>query len=108
MCDGNCEGCYKNHSDEQIYFLNEAQLKIYGKYLIPEGKPQPLVVQNPSNEATLEKLIQDLFSRKSMFIPKDANACTISDFSGDTQHKRDVDGEEKMFSIYAVQFYQFK
>ena len=108
MCRGDCKGnCSdKENCEEKLYVLDETQLKIFGRYMTPKGKPQSLVVPNYSNEATLEELLQEMFDRKSAFIPKDANACSISDFSGDTQHSRKIEGVEKMYSVYAVQFYQ--
>ncbi len=112
MCDGNCEGCYnkQDHSkSNRFHKLNEALLNSFGgsEYLIPIGKPETLVVQNPSNSKTLDDLMQDFFKNKSVFIPANANAYVVSDFHGGTQHIRIIDGEDKPFSVYAVQFYRF-
>jgi hypothetical protein len=67
------------------------------------GKMIALVVVSPQNiDSEIEKMAQ----RGSIVIPKDANAYVASDFSGDTQHIRKNDsGQEKMYSVYAVQFY---
>ena len=108
MCDGNCEGCSKGKGCDKLYALTEWQVDLFSKYhtLVPKGgKPIPLVVQNPSNSATLEHLLQGMFERKSMFIPKDANAYAASDFDGGTQHVRTINGVDKQFSVYAIQFY---
>ena len=112
MCRGDCKGnCSdKNNCNDKFYVLDKIELNMFSKYferLTPKGRPQSLVVPNPSNEITLESLLQEMFDRKSAFIPKDANACSISDFSGDTQHSRKIEGVEKMYAVYAVQFYQF-
>lgn len=109
MCRGDCKGnCSdKENCEEKFYVLSETQLKIFSRYMTPKGKPQSLVVPNPSNEMTLESLLQEMHQKKSAFIPEGANACTISDFNGGTQHAREVEGVEKMYSFYAVQFYQF-
>ena len=106
MCDGNCDGCCgEGGVCDKLYNLTERQLSLFSNCIIPKGKPIPLVVQNPSNSATLEHLLQGMFERKSMFIPKDANAYAASDFDGGTQHVRTINGVDKQFSVYAIQFY---
>ena len=45
-----------------------------------------------------------IYLKKSWFIAKDANAYVASEFNVSTEHLRNVDGEDKQFSVYAVQF----
>ncbi len=112
MCDGNCDGCCdKNSSEEKLLRLHHGfveDLKYSDKKILPKGRPRTLVVQNPSNDNTLDNILQDLFEKKSWFIAKDANAYVASEFNVSTEHLRNVDGEDKQFSVYAVQFYHFK
>lgn len=108
MCDGNCDGCSEGKGCDKLYALTMWQLDLFSKYnaLVPKGKPIPLVVQNPSNSATLDHLLQNFFANKSALIPEGANAYAASDFIGDTQHfRKDENDNEKQFSVYAIQFY---
>jgi len=74
------------------------------EYAIPKGKIRTLVEANP---ADISRVINEMTERKSLFIPEGANAYVSSDFSGDTQHlrKSDLEGHEKFYSVFAVQFY---
>ena len=81
-----------------------------GKVLSPEdaihkGKIRTLVVANPCLD--ISNAIDEMTERKSFFIPEGANAYAASDFSGDTQHlrKSDLEGREKFYCVFAVQFY---
>ncbi|HLC81384.1 MAG TPA: hypothetical protein VJH68_01890 [Candidatus Nanoarchaeia archaeon] len=69
------------------------------------GKITTLVVANPCID--ISRMIDEMTERKSVFIPEGANAYVASDFSGDTQHlrKSDLEGHEKFYSVFAVQFY---
>src|SRR3989344_5834114 len=67
------------------------------------GKITTLVVANPCID--ISRMIDEMTERKSVFIPKDANAYVASDFSGDTQHLRKIGGYEKWYAVFAVQFY---
>ncbi len=75
------------------------------EYAIPRGKIRPLVVVNPVVD--ISSVIDKMTERKSVFIPEGANAYVVSDFSGDTQHlrKSDLEGHEKFYSVFAIQFY---
>jgi len=65
------------------------------------GKLKTFVVENPcidvSNE--IDKRVG------SNFIPEYANAYVVSDFNPDAQGIRKTENDEKIFSVYAVQFY---
>jgi len=71
---------------------------------IPIGKICTLVVQN---NTSISIAIDEMATRDSVLIPVEATAYIASDFSGDTQHVRrsNLKGEEKMYSVYALQFY---
>ncbi|MBI2672935.1 hypothetical protein HYX19_01625 [Candidatus Woesearchaeota archaeon] len=75
------------------------------EYAIPKGKIRPLVIANPCFD--ISSVINEMTERKSVFIPCGANAYVASDFSGDTQHlrKSDLEGHERFYSVFAVQFY---
>jgi hypothetical protein len=70
------------------------------------GKMITLVVVNPSD---VHSEIEKMAKRDSVAIPPGSNAYVASDFSGDTQHiRKDEKGNEKMCSVYAVQFYYLR
>lgn len=73
--------------------------------MVPVGKICTLVVANPCLDISNE--IDKLTEGNSFIIPKGANAYVASDFSGDTQHirKSDSGGREKLYCVFAVQFY---
>ena len=73
------------------------------EYVIPKGKIKTLVVENPCID--ISSIIDEMAARKSVFVPKGANAYVASDFSGDTQHVRKSGLHEKGYSVFAVQFY---
>ena len=75
------------------------------EYAIPKGKIIPLVVANPCFD--ISSVIDEMTERKSILIPETANSYVASDFSGDTQHlrKSDLEGHEKFYSVFAIQFY---
>ena len=76
------------------------------KDVIFQGKIRTLVVRNPC--ADISQVIDEMAERDSVFIPKEANSYVVSDFNPATQHIRRNDaGEEKNFSVYAVQFYRY-
>lgn len=68
------------------------------------GKMQTLVLQNPESPDSFIKNLSD----DSAFIPSRANAYLASEFNPDTQHirKPKEDKREKIFSVYAIQFYK--
>ena len=74
-------------------------------YAVPIGKIGTIVVANPCLD--ISNVIDEMAERNSVCVPKGANAYVSSDFSGDTQHlrKSDLEGHEKFYSVYAVQFY---
>lgn len=82
---------------ENIY-INPSEIKTIGKI-------KTLMVQTPCLD--ISEVIDEMTERNSYFIPKLANAYVASDFNGSTQHVRNLEGNEKMFSIYAIQFYYF-
>ena len=75
------------------------------RFTIPVGKIRAIVVANPCLDVSEE--INKMTKRKSILIPRLANAYVASDFSGDTQHlrKSDLEGHEKFYCVFAVQFY---
>ena len=78
--------------------------EIHDENIFRSGKIKTLVVEHPCLE--ISNVINEMFDKKSGFIPKEANAYVASDFSAETQHlKKDNLGNEKFYSVYAIQFY---
>lgn len=82
-----------------------------GRVLNPEfvarkGKIKTLVVADSSSD-DISKVINEMTEKEPALIPKGANSYVTSDFSGETQHLRKIDseGHEKVYSVYAIQFY---
>ena len=69
-------------------------------------KIKTLTVEHPCLD--ISAVIDEMSERKSAFVPDFANAYVASDFNGDTQHVRQSSEtkEERMFAVYAVQFYR--
>jgi len=76
----------------------------YRFQLIPLEKLITFVVQNPSDSIELDKKVHEI-AEGIRFISQTANAYAVSEFNPDTQHIRKVGGVDKIFSVYAVQFY---
>ena len=60
-----------------------------------------------TSHLNIENDLDELAERNSVLIPKSANSYVASEFNGGTQHirKNDETGEEKMYAVYAIQFY---
>ncbi len=91
--------------DDSGRLYQDDGIKLCPRYAIPKGKIRTLVVPNPCLD--ISNVIDEMAERKSVFIPEDANSYAVSDFSGDTQHlrKSDLEGNEKFYSVFAIQFY---
>ena len=76
------------------------------KYVIPQGKIRTFVVANPCLDVS--KFIDKMAEGDSFYIPEGANAYVASDFDGSTQHLRGstLEGKEKLYCVFAVQFYR--
>ena len=92
----------------ELYFDNGPKINLEDR--IPPlnsrqiDRIKTLVVRNPCLE--IGAVIDEMVQQGSAFIPKSANAYVVSDFNGDTQQvRKDEEGREHMFSVYAVQFY---
>lgn len=85
--------------DEMNTFLRADGTAIKTDYVAPVGEIKTLVVQNPCLD--ISNVLDEMAKRDAAFIPSRATAYVASDFNGDTQYSRD----EKMYSVYAIQFY---
>jgi len=74
--------------------------EIHDENIFRSGKIKTLVVEHPCLE--ISNVINEMFNKKSGFIPKEANAYVASDFSAETQHLKE---NKKFYSVYAIQFY---
>ena len=78
--------------------------EIRNEYIFVCDKIKTLVIEHPCLE--ISNVINEMANRNSLFIPKNANAYITSDFSANTQHlKKDNLGNEKFYSVFAIQFY---
>lgn len=93
--------------DEDGYIERKDGTAVSEMELIRMGQLKTIVVQNPC--ADIGEVLNKMAERNSSLIPNYANAYVASDFDGDTQHvRRDSEtGSKKMYSVYAVQFYEF-
>ena len=89
--------------DEEGILYKEGGEIVQRSYAVLTGKIKTLVVSHPCMD--ISKVIDGLVERESVFIPRDANAYVTSDFSGETQHIRKSKGQEKFYSVFAIQFY---
>ncbi len=86
----------------QLYLADGKEIR--DENLFRSGKIKTLVAEHPCLD--ISNVINKIFERKLNFIPKEANAYVASDFSANTQHlKKDDSGNEKFYSVYAIQFY---
>ncbi len=70
----------------------------------PKGKITTITVENPCLDISI--VIDEMAEKDDVTIPINANAYIVSDFNCSTQHTRkDPNGKEKAYSVYAVQFY---
>ena len=54
----------------------------------------------------MARISKDMAEQNHKYIPASANSYVASEFNHDTQHTRkNNQGSEKMFSVYAIQFY---
>ncbi|MEK6899915.1 MAG: hypothetical protein AABX05_02210 [Nanoarchaeota archaeon] len=75
-----------------------------GGNVYPVEKIRTIVVENSA--FGVAKVLEEGAKKRSLSIPLLANAYVASEFNGGTQKIiRDEDGKEKMYSVYAVQFY---
>jgi hypothetical protein len=86
--------------DGDLEFKNKYVSRLQARQVCPL---RTLVIRNP---ATVKETLDEMAEHNSAFIPKNANSYVASEFDGGTQHvRRDDNGNEKMYSVYAIQFY---
>src|SRR3990167_5632677 len=83
--------------DEDGMLYRENGEIVKRSYAMLMGKIRPLVVSHPCMD--ISKIIDEMAEKDSVSIPKGANAYITSDFSGDTQHLRRLDGKEKFYFV---------
>ena len=88
--------------DGFLYMENGSFIGVNSIRLI--GKIKTFVVQNPCLD--FSKVIDEIVEKDSRFANSYANAYVVSDFNSDTQHIKEEDNGEKVYSTYAVQFYK--
>lgn len=81
-------------------FLNEKRERVQGPISIG-----PVITELTETLIPPAKIIENMQKRDSPSVPKIANAYVISEYNGSTNHIRIIEGREKQFTVYAIQFY---
>jgi len=88
-------------------FYPESKMPIPKDIIALAGAIKVLPVENPCLD--ISKIIDEMTERNSAFIPENANSYLASDFNPAAQYiKEDAAGNKKIYSDYAIQFYEIK
>ncbi|MBS3094989.1 hypothetical protein J4474_04955 [Candidatus Pacearchaeota archaeon] len=87
--------------EEKIGLFNKKGKDIT-QYCLPLGL---IITETTDRFFDPDLIISDMIERNSPRIPQVANAYTISEFNPDTRIIRNIEGKEREFFTYAIQFY---